>query len=62
MINKLIDENTLTFVALHEISHIATESIGHKKEFWENFKFILKNAVSLGIYEPKDYKKNPKNI
>jgi len=57
---KLIDENTLTFVALHEISHIATESIGHKKEFWENFKFILKNAVSLGIYEPKDYKKKPK--
>ena len=56
---KLIDENTLTFVALHEISHIATESIGHKKEFWENFKFILKNAVSMGIYEPKDYKKQP---
>ena len=56
---KLIDENTLTFVALHEISHIATESIGHKKEFWENFKFILKNAVSIGIYEPKDYKKKP---
>ena len=58
--SKLIDENTLTFVALHEISHIATESIGHKKEFWENFKFILKNAKSIGIYEPKDYKKNPK--
>ena len=58
--SKLIDENTLTFVALHELSHIATESIGHKKEFWENFKFILKNAVSLGIYEPKDYKKKPK--
>ena len=59
--SKLIDENTLTFVALHEISHIATESIGHKKEFWENFKFILKNAVSLGLYEPKDYKKKPQN-
>ena len=58
--SKLIDENTLTFVALHEISHIATESIGHKKEFWENFKFILKNAVSIRIYEPKDYKKKPK--
>ena len=25
--NKLIDENTLTFVALHELSHIATKSI-----------------------------------
>ena len=25
--SKLIDENTLTFVALHELSHIATESV-----------------------------------
>ena len=58
--SKLIDENTLTFVALHEISHIATKSIGHKKEFWENFKFILQNAVNLGIYKPDDYKKKPK--
>ncbi len=58
--SKLIDENTLTFVALHEISHIMTESIGHKKEFWENFKFILKNAVAINLYTPKDYKKSPK--
>jgi len=31
--DKLIDINTLTFVALHELSHILTESIGHKQEF-----------------------------
>ena len=31
--NKLIDLNTLTFVALHELSHIMTESIGHKQDF-----------------------------
>ena len=43
-----------------KLRYIATESIGHKKEFWENFKFILKNAVSMGIYEPKDYKKPQK--
>jgi hypothetical protein len=57
---KLIDENTLTFVALHEISHIMTKSVGHKKEFWENFKFILKNAVEINLYTPKNYKKSPK--
>lgn len=57
--NKLIDENTLTFVAIHELSHVMTESVGHKKEFWENFKFLLKNAVNMGIYKPVDYKKNP---
>lgn len=59
-IDGLIDLNTLTFVALHELSHIMTESIGHKQEFWENFKFLLQNAKDAGIYNPVDYKKNPK--
>jgi len=58
--NKLIDINTLTFVALHELSHIMTESIGHKQDFWQNFKFLLQNAKEAGIYDPVDYKKNPK--
>jgi hypothetical protein len=58
--NNLIDINTLTFVALHELSHIMTESIGHKQEFWENFKFTLENAKKAGIYNPVDYKKQPK--
>ena len=58
--SKLIDENTLTFVAIHELSHVMTESIGHKKEFWENFKFLLENAVDMGIYKAEDYKKKPK--
>ena len=57
--NKLIDINTLTFVALHELSHVATESIGHKQDFWQNFKWILQNAKESGIYNPIDYKKNP---
>jgi len=56
---KLIDINTLTFVALHELSHIATESVGHKQDFWQNFKWILQNAKEAGIYSPIDYKKYP---
>ena len=60
--NKLIDINTLTFVALHELSHIGTESIGHTPEYWENFKYILTHAVDIGIYEPVDYKKNPSRL
>ena len=56
---KLIDINTLTFVALHELSHIATVSIGHKQEFWENFKWILQHAKQSGIYDPVDYKSKP---
>lgn len=57
--DKLIDINTLTFVALHELSHIMTVSIGHKQEFWQNFKFLLENAKECGVYEPVNYKKNP---
>ena len=58
--NRLIDINTLTFVALHELSHIMTETIGHKQEFWQNFKFLLVNAKKANIYQPIDYKNNPK--
>ena len=57
----LIDINTLTFVALHELSHIMTTSIGHKQEFWQNFKFLLENSKSAGVYNPVDYKKNPQS-
>jgi hypothetical protein len=58
--NKLIDLNTLTFVAIHELSHVMTESIGHKPEFWQNFKFLLENAKEANLYNPIDYKNNPK--
>jgi len=57
--DQLIDENTLTFVAIHELGHIMTVSIGHTAEFWQNFRFLLKNAIDLGLYKPVDYKKKP---
>jgi len=55
----LIDINTLMFVALHELTHVLTTSIGHKDEFWANFKYVLQHAKTAGIYEPIDYKKEP---
>ena len=58
--NELIDENTLMFVAIHELSHIATKSIGHKSEFWENFRFLLTEAKASGLHDPHDYKKSPR--
>lgn len=58
--DHLIDINTLTFVAIHELSHIMTKSIGHKQEFWDNFKFLLQNAKDAHLYRPENYKKNPK--
>ena len=57
---KLIDLNTLMYVAIHELAHIATESVGHTPEFWSNFKFLLNAAKDINVYEPIDYKNNPK--
>jgi hypothetical protein len=57
--DNLIDENTLMFVAIHELSHVATKSVGHKTEFWDNFKFLLQEATEAGIHDPVDYKKAP---
>lgn len=56
---ELIDQNTLNFVALHELAHVMTKSVGHTTEFWDNFKFLLQEAEKLKIYKPVDYKKNP---
>ena len=59
--SKLIDINTLTFVAIHELAHIMTSSEGHKQEFWQNFKFLLEQAKASNIYDPVNYKKNPES-
>lgn len=57
--DRLIDINTLMFVALHEYTHILTASVGHTDEFWDNFRWVLKNAISLNIYNCVDYETNP---
>lgn len=56
---KLIDINTLTFVAIHELSHVACESVGHTNEFWSIFKFLLQESKNIEIYNPIDYKNKP---
>ena len=55
---SLVDENTITFVAIHELAHIMTESIGHTQEFWDNFKRLLNESVDNKIYKKVDYSKN----
>lgn len=56
--SNLIDQNTLMFVAIHELAHVASVSIGHTEEFWTNFRFLLGEAKNAGIYTPIDYSKN----
>jgi hypothetical protein len=59
--NDFHDVEDLKFVLIHEMAHMATKEIGHDKPFWINFKFLLKEAKEAGIYEPRDYEKNPMN-
>ena len=58
--DNLIDLNTLTYVACHELSHVMTKSYGHPPIFWENFKFLLIEAEKINIYKPIDYSKKNK--
>ena len=53
------DINTLMFVALHELSHLASVNKGHDGEFNNNFVWILKYAVQIGIWESVDYSNSP---
>jgi predicted metal-dependent hydrolase len=57
---ELVDENTITFVAIHELAHIMTKSVGHTEEFWDNFKKLLKESVKIGIYDRENYTNDPR--
>ena len=56
---KLVEDNTLVFVALHELAHIMTISIGHTKEFWDNFRDLLKDAIKCGVYQYQNFRDRP---
>lgn len=55
----LVDENVLTFVALHEMAHIGTVDVGHTPLFWNNFGWLLKQAEDIQIYEYTDFSAHP---
>lgn len=57
--DKLIDLNTLMYVAIHELGHLMTEEIGHPPPFWKNFRILLEEAIDLGLYKAVNYAKKP---
>jgi len=57
--NQLVNENIMMFVALHEMSHMITQDIGHTPDFWNNFGWLLKEAESQKLYVPEDFKSHP---
>jgi|UniRef100_A0A6C0BMS6 hypothetical protein len=57
----LHDLNTMIFVAIHELAHIMTQSVGHTREFWDNMRFLLETAMSsdVAIYQYQSYHTDP---
>lgn len=53
------DLETLTFVTLHELTHIAIEDLDHPPRFWRAFRFILEDAREAGIIRGVDYGRHP---
>ena len=56
---KLVKFNTVMFVAIHELAHVMTISVGHTKEFWDNMRYLLKQAIKHNIYVKQDFTKYP---
>jgi len=57
--NYIHDMNTLTFVAIHELAHMAIEEDGHPPKFWSMFKWLLMEAEMGNIFFSKNYSKSP---
>jgi hypothetical protein len=57
----LVEPNIMIFVALHELSHIMTKSVGHTEEFWNNFRILLRVAIRQKIYHNLDFNNNPQD-
>ena len=55
----LIEENTVMFVLIHELSHLMTASVGHTPEFWTNMRMLLQDCIKIGVYTPVNYSKSP---
>jgi hypothetical protein len=55
----LVDHNTMMFVAIHELGHVVSKTVGHNDEFWTNFRWLLKIAEKEGFYNRIDYSKLP---
>jgi hypothetical protein len=56
---SFVDDNVVLYVAIHELAHIMTIEVGHTDTFWSNFRFLLNEAVEIGLYQKVDFQHKP---
>ena len=56
---KLVSINTMMFVAIHELAHVMTKSVGHTDEFWSNMRYLLREAIDINLYKVQNFRKKP---
>lgn len=64
---ELYDMNDLLYVVIHELAHMMNYTkdgepiTGHGIEFQLKFKYLINEAINVGIYKYYDYSKEPKD-
>lgn len=59
LLHTIHDINTLMYVVIHELAHVACPEYGHTKLFKEIFKFLLVQSDKIGIYKITNYRDEP---
>ena len=58
--DRVHDLEMMTFVAIHELAHIASVTEHHTPEFNANFAWLLKKAMDCGVYQFEDFNTRPR--
>ena len=53
--------NTIMYVVIHELAHVACPEYGHTPLFKKIFIFLLKQSEKINIYKSIDYRINPQD-
>lgn len=53
------DINTIMYVTIHELAHVACPEIGHTALFRQIFVFLLERAIEINIYDKVNYRQTP---
>jgi predicted metal-dependent hydrolase len=61
LLSEIHDINTIMYVVIHELAHVACPEYGHTPLFKKIFIFLLNVSHKINIYTPIDYRKNPQD-